>query len=87
MKTGLIACFPNEDINDRPLCLSSFVSADSFETAEKRFRRVFGNSILIEKLEIKPIVNGDVKSKDWLVHAVYEKAIDGEIDGRIEFSL
>ena len=87
MKTGSIACFPNEDIDSRALSLSSFVATDSLETAAKRFRHVFGKSIMIDKLEIKPIINGDIQSKDWLVHAMYEKAIEGEIDGRIEFSL
>ena len=87
MKTGLIACFSNENIGGKDLYLSAFVAGDSLKTAEKRFCHAFGKSIIIGKLEIKAILNDDIKSKDWLIHAVYEQAVEGKIDGRIEFSL
>ncbi len=87
MKTGLIVSFPNEEINNRPLTLRSFVAADSSETAKKRFRYVFGDIVKTKKVNSYRLSPNGVTSKDWLVHSLYDLAVEGKIDGRIEFNL
>ena len=84
MGTGRIACFPTGELEGCRLVLRAFINTKSDFDAISKFKRIFGDHIESNTFDFVSVSKDTFSHPDWLVHAVLEAAVKGQIDGRIE---